>query len=121
MTDVLLVEDDDDLREALRARLERRGFSVVAVSHGREALDYLFECGEPIGIILLDLMMPVMDGWTLRQELLSDPELARIPVVVLSGVSDLASATTGLNATAWLSKPIQFDRLCRLVQDALEA
>src|SRR6187549_767573 len=118
MTDVLLVDDDDDLREALRTRLERRGFSVVAVANGREALDHLFDTDEPIGIILLDLMMPVMDGWTMRQELLSDPALARIPVVVLSGVTDLVSATTGLNATAWLSKPIQFDRLCKLVGEA---
>jgi len=80
---VLIVDDDFALRDALCAALEGEGFAVAAVSNGREALEYLRSGARP-SLVLLDLMMPIMNGWEFRAEQRQDPELADIPVVVLS-------------------------------------
>ena len=80
---VLIVDDDFALRDALCAALEAEGFAVAAASNGREALDYLRSGARP-SLVLLDLMMPIMNGWEFRTEQRQDPELADIPVVVLS-------------------------------------
>lgn len=117
MPNVLLVEDDDDTRDSLRALLEHRGWRVAVAPHGRAALDLLRSSAEPIGLIVLDLMMPVMDGWTLRQELLRDPALASIPVVIVSGVGDLVEGSTALRPAAFLPKPIPLQRLYAIVAE----
>jgi CheY-like chemotaxis protein len=80
---VLIVDDDFALRDALCAALEGEGFSVAAVSNGEEALEYLRNGARPC-LVLLDLMMPIMNGWEFRAEQRQDPELADIPVIVLS-------------------------------------
>ncbi len=80
---VLIVDDDFALRDALCAVLEGEGFVVAAVSNGQEALDYLRSGARP-SLVLLDLMMPIMNGWEFRAEQRQDPELADIPVIVLS-------------------------------------
>ena len=67
-------------------------------------------------MILLDLMMPVMDGWQLRAELLKDPRLASTPVVLLSGVADLSSEARTLQAIDYLLKPIDLKRVYQLVE-----
>lgn len=84
--DVLIVDDDFALREALCAALEGEGFSVASAGNGREALEYLRREERP-RVVLLDLMMPIMNGWEFRAEQRQDPELASIPVVVLSAFS----------------------------------
>ncbi len=80
---VLIVDDDFALRDALCAALEGEGFAVAAVSNGQEALDYLRSGARP-SLVLLDLMMPVMNGWEFRAQQRQDPQLADIPVIVLS-------------------------------------
>jgi CheY-like chemotaxis protein len=80
---VLLIEDNDDMREALARLLRIRGYRVVQTRDGQEAWDYL-ERGGPASIIVLDLLMPRMDGRLFRARQLGDAELARIPVVVFS-------------------------------------
>ena len=88
MTDaVLIVEDDWDLGAMMEQTLHLEGFAPILASNGKVALDIL-RAGAPIKIILLDLMMPIMDGWTFRREQLSDPRISEIPVIVLSAVSD---------------------------------
>jgi CheY-like chemotaxis protein len=114
---LLLVEDDPDVREDLGFLLQQQGHSVVLAAHGREALDLLMQGLRP-RMIILDLMMPVMDGWQLRAELLKTPELAAIPVVLLSGVADLAQQAEALNAASYLTKPIDLARLYRVVGDS---
>lgn len=111
---VLLVEDDPDMRQDLAFLIEHRGHTVQTAAHGKEALDKLAEHGAPC-LILLDLMMPVMDGWELRAELLGDPDLAGIPVVLLSGVADVQQEARSLQAVDYLTKPIDFQRLYQLV------
>jgi CheY-like chemotaxis protein len=111
---VLIVEDDEDLREMMAQLLTLEGFQAVAVANGREALDYLHTTDKP-NVILLDLMMPVMDGWEFRRRQQADPDLAPVPVIVLSAL-DQARAST-VDAAAFLKKPVDFDRLIQLVRE----
>jgi CheY-like chemotaxis protein len=111
---VLLVEDDEDIRTDLAAMLEDYGYSVTATCDGAAALDYLRSRERP-RVILLDLMMPVMDGWALRLELLKDRALASIPVVVLSGAGSIPTEAAALGAVAFVTKPFDTKRLLELV------
>ncbi|MBW3623424.1 MAG: response regulator [Armatimonadetes bacterium] len=85
---VLVADDHEDARETLTLMLEALGFEVMQAQDGREALTMLGRGPLP-RMILLDMMMPVMNGWEVLYQLQDDPKLARIPVVVLSGVADL--------------------------------
>jgi CheY-like chemotaxis protein len=111
---VLIVEDDEDLRDMMAQMLTIEGFAATAVANGREALDYLRQAIKP-HVILLDLMMPVMDGWEFRRRQQADPELAPVPVIVLSALDPSRAAP--VDATAFLKKPLDFDRLLELVRD----
>jgi CheY-like chemotaxis protein len=110
---VLIVEDDADLREMMAQLLSLEGFRTEAVANGRDALSYL-EAGERPDVILLDLMMPVMDGWEFRRRQVQDPSIATVPVVVLSAVDPARASELG--DTAFLKKPLDFDRLLDLVR-----
>src|SRR5436853_5733359 len=83
---VLIVEDDVDLREMMAELLTLEGFAAAAVANGREALEYLHQGYDKPDVILLDLMMPVMDGWEFRRRMQSDPAIANLPVIVLSAL-----------------------------------
>ena len=108
---ILIVEDDADLREMMAQLLALEGFGAHAVANGREALEYL-EDGDPPRLILLDLMMPVMDGWEFRREQQRDPRVADIPVIVLSALDQ--SRAGNIDEAAFLKKPLDFDRLLHL-------
>jgi len=110
---VLIVEDDIELRDMMAELLALEGFVATAVANGREALEYLGRGNRP-DIILLDLMMPVMDGWEFRRKQQSDPALATVPVVVLSALDHRRAAE--VDAVAFLKKPLDFDRLLELVR-----
>lgn len=84
---VLLVDDSPVVQGAMKMVLEWEGYQVACAANGREALDYLQGFKKPC-VILLDLDMPVMDGWQLREELKQDPNLASIPVVTVSAMRD---------------------------------
>src|SRR5581483_4874007 len=104
---VLIVEDDADLRDMMAQLLSLEGFQTATVANGREALEYLHRRESP-DVILLDLMMPVMDGWEFRRLQQADPALARVPVIVLSALDQ--SRTAEVNASAFLKKPLDFDK-----------
>ena len=87
--EVLVVEDDTDLRESLSQALQDHGFTVTQAGNGRQALD-LLRSGIRPGVILLDLMLPVLSGWELRDALRKDPALAGIPQLVISAYMDEA-------------------------------
>ena len=109
MASVLIVEDDRDTREMLGRFLELEGFQVQTAANGELALKLLYGEQTP-SVIILDLMMPVMNGWQFRVAQQSDPNLSEIPVVVVTaaGVRDDIPA---ISADGWLSKPVDFDRL----------
>lgn len=110
---VLIVEDDADLREMMALLLSAEGFQATTVANGREALDYLQKGGQA-EVILLDLMMPIMDGWEFRRRQQADPALASVPVVVLSALDPSRSAD--VRADAVLKKPVDFTHLVQLVR-----
>lgn len=109
MSAIMIVEDDSDTREMLERFLELEGYDVRTAANGQIALDAL-QADNALCVILLDLMMPVMNGWQFRQAQALDPRLSRIPVVVVTAAGakdDIPS----IEADAWLSKPVDFDRL----------
>lgn len=113
---VFLIEDDPDMREDLAFLLKHKGYEVQTAEHGQEALDKLGALDRPC-MIILDLMMPVMDGWELRAELLGDPDLSQVPVVLLSGIADIQEEARSLDAVGYLTKPVDLNKLYRLVGD----
>lgn len=114
MARILLVEDDADIRVDLAEILASEGHEVRSAGHGEEALSVL-RAGFAPDIILLDLMMPVMDGWQFRAEQLADPALRAIPVLLLSGASNVREAVTDLKAAGYVSKPIRLEVLMKSV------
>jgi CheY-like chemotaxis protein len=105
---VLVVDDDQDIRDALCELLRDEGYDTVAVGNGQEALAYL-SSGKVPCVILLDLMMPVMDGWEFRRRQSSDPELSKIPVIVISAAGGARAAS--IAAEKVLPKPLHLDQV----------
>jgi CheY-like chemotaxis protein len=114
---VLVVEDDRDIREGLLDTLMEHGYQSVGAANGREALATLRTSGDLPCMILLDIMMPVMDGRTFREELLRDPDLAEIPVVLLSAHRDVAERAKALKVAAYLEKPLKLKDLLALAHE----
>lgn len=106
MPRVLVVEDDLATREATALVLRGEGLEVEAVADGRAALERLRSGPQP-DLVVLDLVMPAVDGWALREEMLLDPWLAAIPVLVCSGAPDLPARAARLRAAAVLVKPYE--------------
>jgi CheY-like chemotaxis protein len=112
---ILLVEDDFAIRETVAEVLAGEGFQVTCAANGAEALERLGEAAEQPGLILLDLMMPVMDGWQFRTAQRLDPRWASIPVVVLSAGAGMEGEIGGLAPDAFLPKPFELDRLLKTI------
>lgn len=110
---VLVVDDDPDIRETLRDVIEAEGFAVVCAANGREALAALGMGLRP-SLVVLDLMMPAMNGWELLAAIRADRALADLPVAVISAAGGRA---TPPGATCFLGKPIDLDTLIELVRD----
>lgn len=109
---VMIVDDDDAIREALEDVLSDEGYEVVGVSDGQQALDYL-QAELPLqkcpSAILVDLWMPVMDGWKFLDALLKDPRLSHIPLVVLTAARD--QRARDLRVAEVLTKPVQLQQV----------
>jgi len=111
---VFIVEDDLDTREMLARFLELEGFTVESAENGKLALERLGH-GTRACVILLDLMMPVMDGWQFRQAQVQNETLASIPVIVVSAAG--RDRIERIDADAYLSKPIDLEELLRYVTE----
>lgn len=116
MRSVLVVEDDRDIRETMGLVLESEGYKVFTAAHGREALR-LLRGGLRPHVILLDLMMPVMNGWELREQMLGDPALADIPTIVITGDSRAPQQTAALKAAACIVKPFEISDMLAVVAE----
>jgi len=112
---VLVVEDDDAVCEILTDLLDAAGYAVNPAANGREALGHLRSGLLPC-LILLDLMMPVMDGFEFREQQLSNPLWAGIPVVVLTALIESARAAATLGAVAVIAKPFNIGELLEIAQ-----
>ena len=116
---ILLVEDDLDSLQSLSDLLTDGGYNVVATADGAEAMRHLRE--DHPRLVLLDLRMPRMDGWEFSAFKNQDPLLASIPLVLLSGASDLKKHAQDLDAAAYLTKPFSPQRLLDVVKTVLAA
>ncbi len=116
---VLVVDDDPDILEALSEILEAEGFQIRRARHGKEALERLEP--EPPQLILLDLMMPVMDGWEFAQQLRLRSPLQDIPIIVLSADRNVGTKAREIGAVGHLAKPFELNELLNLVQASLPA
>lgn len=107
---ILVVEDDADTRQNLASLLEREGYQTDTAEDGQQALDRLQHGFRP-DLILLDLAMPVMDGWQLSVALQQDARLSSIPMIVVSGIERAREEAAALGAVGLLTKPIALDHL----------
>ncbi len=112
---VLVIDDDVDIRYTLVDALEDEGYRAVSASNGVEALEVLRVLPKPPSVILLDLMMPVMDGWKFRAEQQRDPVLSKIPVVVISAHRNVIEEASQVSASAYLRKPFELEELVATV------
>src|SRR5690606_1684897 len=111
---VLVIEDDPDIAEILTMLLPSLGYEALSARNGAEALRLLETVDAPC-LILLDLMMPVMNGWDFRAEQLRDPDLAKIPDVVMTGAGIPPEKMEPLGADGYLRKPIELEVLAEVV------
>src|SRR5262245_57538313 len=111
---ILVVDDEVDIRQLLSTFLVHKGYRAISVSNGEVALNHLRQHQPLPQLILLDLMMPVMNGMDFRRAQLRDLRLAAIPVIVMSAAGEMQAST--LPGDAYLPKPIDFATLLALVE-----
>lgn len=113
---ILVIEDDQDIRESLHDVLGLMGYHVSVASNGREALEKLSLMKEPPCLIFLDLMMPVMDGWEFRSIQQSDPRMSSVPIVVVSADGNVQKKAKDMGAAVLLKKPVDIATLMQVTQ-----
>jgi DNA-binding response OmpR family regulator len=116
---VFLIEDDYDIRSSIVELLEEEGIPIEWADNGEEAMKRLLECEEKPSLILLDLRLPVKDGFQFRKEQKAHPDLAGIPIVVLSADGKLKEKSEILGARGILKKPVDVDELLATVRKNL--
>jgi CheY-like chemotaxis protein len=104
-TTILVVEDDDDIRSVIVDLLESEGYQTMAATNGKEALDVLSNSPKPC-LVLLDMMMPIMNGREFLDIIMKDSMLAPLPVLIVSAIAD---ATNSKGSIGFLKKPIDID------------
>lgn len=119
MTTILLVEDHEEVSEMLSRRLRRQGFDVAIAADGRQAIE---ACAvDPPDLMLLDLNLPEIDGWTVARRLKADPPCAEIPIIALTAHAAAEDRAKALEAGCddYHPKPIDFSRLVSQIEAAL--
>lgn len=112
---ILIVDDDSDIRAVFMEILVEEGYPVVSAANGLEALTYLQEHAELPWLILLDLTMPVMSGWTFRMNQCADARLKSVPVIIISADGQLPEKVEQIGIDHYLQKPIMIDQLLEAV------
>jgi two-component system, cell cycle response regulator DivK len=117
---ILLVEDHEEIWDFLSRRLKRRGFDVVIAQDGQQGID--MARAERPDVVLLDMNLPVMDGWTAAQQLKADAETAGIPIIALTAhaLSGDREKALGAGCDDYHPKPIDFSKLLSQIEAALE-
>jgi len=117
--EILLVDDDDELREMIADGLEAAGFVVTRAADGKDALGHLRTNSLP-SLVLLDLLMPGMNGWQLCEVMHADPVLARIPVVALTATASMDPESLHLADVAdWIAKPFDLEQVLNVIRPFL--
>ena len=113
---VLVVEDSEDIRVLLEYLLTNEGIPVVTAKNGKEGIERLREMTNP-GLVLLDLMMPVMTGEKFLDAKALEPRIAKVPVVILSAATDRRQLVHSEGVVGFLRKPVNIDHVLSVVQD----
>lgn len=113
----MIVEDDERIQRLVELVLRGEGYSVLQAGDGRRALE-IIDSDKP-DLILLDLMLPVLDGWAFRERMLQKPSTAAIPVILISAVRNLPETARELSVAGYLSKPFEIEELVRSVRTKL--
>lgn len=113
---VLVVDDDRDALEAITAILEDAGYDALSAANGLEALGQLGDHKGHCDLILLDLLMPVMNGWDFRRKQKQTPAFADIPVLLMSAGAHMATVSGELNAAGYVTKPVEMPDLLSVVK-----
>ena len=106
---ILIIEDDKDILEVLKDLLESEGYQVSTAENGQEAMDLLEKIPSLPGLILVDLMMPIMDGFQFREKQKNHPRVKNIPVVVMSADGHIEQKRERIGVTVFLKKPLDLD------------
>jgi len=117
---ILVIEDDHDIRVSVRNVLEDEGYTVITVTNGRSALDVLERAaavGDLPRLIILDLMLPVMDGWHSADRLREDPQLGSLPILIMSAYEDPPPPK---GVVGFVKKPVDIEALLRCVSESCE-
>jgi CheY-like chemotaxis protein len=114
---ILIVEDDTDIARNLKELLESEGYQVVVSKNGKEALVFL-QTDIP-NLIILDLMMPIMDGFGFRQIQRSDPRISHIPVIVMSADGHVEDKKLQLGVTNFIRKPADLEEVLAAVSGSI--
>lgn len=112
---VLIIEDDRSISEALAELLESEGYLVQCAFNGQEGLDTLSKSTSLPCVILLDLMMPIKDGFQFRNEQLLDPKISGVPVVVMSADGHVQEKKARIGALDYIRKPVDVETYLRVV------
>lgn len=115
---VLVADDDPNIRRLIVAALRREGYGFIEAANGKEALDVMRT--QPPSVVVLDLMMPLVSGWDVLRARAEDPELQKIPVIVVSANREPALATAmTAGICAFLPKPFDIGALSALVRSCM--
>jgi CheY-like chemotaxis protein len=112
---VLVIDDNPAIRESIRVVLEGSGYQVTVAEDGQQGLDYLRGGLRP-GVILLDLLMPVMDGWQFLREIRQDAELTLIPTVIITAADEAQAKEVARGAAGYLQKPVNLQDVASFVR-----
>ena len=113
---VLVVDDDPDALDAITTILEDAGYDALRAANGRDALGQLGDHRGRCDLILLDLLMPVMNGWDFRRKQKETPAFADIPVLLMSAGAHMATVSGELNAAGYVTKPVEMSDLLEVVR-----
>ena len=111
---IMVIEDDDDIRELMKAMLEAEGYYSITASNGEEGLELLSQSETKPCMILLDMMMPIMDGWTFAEVAKKNVQYRNIPLLAVTAFSDQMSLRENFQGV--LKKPVRFDILLDIVR-----
>lgn len=117
---ILVVDDDDDARATVSDLLRLHGYQVAVAGDGKDALDVCARLAAPPQLMVIDLRMPVMDGWELLAAKAGLPALRAVPVVIVSGEPDARSRLPLPSVVGYLAKPLRAPALLDAVRDGLE-
>lgn len=113
---VMVVDDDADVREAIADVVAEGGYQTLSAANGKEAMEQLRTAPIRPCVILLDVMMPIMDGWEFRAQQSTDPELGEIPVVVLTAHAHMEEVVRRMQAVDFLEKPFDLSLLMTTIE-----